>query len=143
MDQRLWVFEVFREVWVRWALARANEELTNCPKVEEEGRKMEEGRKREEAARKKEGPACGQQATASCRPAAARSLTQTMARPLFPIFFGLKKIKLGCLGIGLAFGRMGVRYSYFLNLAPILGRVKSSIPHGAWRFHFFFKLFLC
>jgi hypothetical protein len=24
-----------------------------------------------------------------------------------------------------------------LNLAPTLGKVKSSIPHGAWRFHFF------
>jgi hypothetical protein len=24
-----------------------------------------------------------------------------------------------------------------LNLALTLGRVKSSIPHGAWRFHFF------
>jgi hypothetical protein len=27
--------------------------------------------------------------------------------------------------------------SYFLNLAPTLGRMKSSIPHEAWRFHFF------
>jgi hypothetical protein len=30
----------------------------------------------------------------------------------------------------------------FLNLALMLERVKSSIPHGAWRFHFFHKLFL-
>jgi hypothetical protein len=37
------------------------------------------------------------------------------------------------------FGRMGVQHSHFLKLAPILGRVKSSIPHGAWRFHFFPK----
>jgi hypothetical protein len=29
-----------------------------------------------------------------------------------------------------------------LNLAPTLGRVKSSIPHGAWRFYFFQILFL-
>jgi hypothetical protein len=29
----------------------------------------------------------------------------------------------------------------FLNLAPTLGRVKSSIPHGAWRFHFFSTFF--
>jgi hypothetical protein len=35
------------------------------------------------------------------------------------------------------FGRMGVQYSHFLNLAPTLERVKSSIPHGTWRFHFF------
>jgi hypothetical protein len=27
--------------------------------------------------------------------------------------------------------------SSFMNLAPILGRAKSSIPHGVWRFHFF------
>jgi hypothetical protein len=26
----------------------------------------------------------------------------------------------------------------FLNLAPILGMVKSSIPHEAWRFYFYF-----
>ena len=39
------------------------------------------------------------------------------------------------------FRRMGVQHSHFLNLAPTLGRVKSSIPHGAWRF-FFSKFFL-
>jgi hypothetical protein len=27
--------------------------------------------------------------------------------------------------------------SSFLNLAPTLGRVKSSISYGAWRFQFF------
>jgi hypothetical protein len=35
------------------------------------------------------------------------------------------------------FGRMGVQHLHFLNLALTLGRVKSSIPHGAWRFYFF------
>jgi hypothetical protein len=39
-------------------------------------------------------------------------------------------------GLGI-FGRMGVQHSHFLKLAPILGREKSSIPHGAWKFHFF------
>jgi hypothetical protein len=34
-------------------------------------------------------------------------------------------------------GRMGVQHFHLLNLAPILGKVKSSILHGAWRFHFF------
>jgi hypothetical protein len=29
-----------------------------------------------------------------------------------------------------------------LNLAPTLGKVKSSIPHGAWRFYFFPNLSL-
>jgi hypothetical protein len=37
------------------------------------------------------------------------------------------------------FGRMGVQYPHYLKLAPTLGRVKSSILHGAWRFHFFPK----
>jgi hypothetical protein len=37
------------------------------------------------------------------------------------------------------FGRMGVQHSHFLKLSPTLGRVKSSIPHGAWRFHCFPK----
>jgi hypothetical protein len=28
-----------------------------------------------------------------------------------------------------------------LKLAPTLGSVKSSIPHGDWRFHFFPRFF--
>jgi hypothetical protein len=36
-----------------------------------------------------------------------------------------------------AFGKMGVQYPHFLKLAPTLGSVKCSIPHGDWRFHFF------
>jgi hypothetical protein len=32
---------------------------------------------------------------------------------------------------------MGEQHPHFLKLAPTLGSVKSSIPHGAWRFHFF------
>jgi hypothetical protein len=35
------------------------------------------------------------------------------------------------------FGKMGVLHSQILNLAPILERMKSSIPYEAWRFHFF------
>jgi hypothetical protein len=34
------------------------------------------------------------------------------------------------------FGRMVVWHSHFLNLAPTTGRVKSSIPHETWKFHF-------
>jgi hypothetical protein len=41
-----------------------------------------------------------------------------------------------------AFGRMGVQHPHFLKLAPTLGSVKSSIPHGDWRFHFFSNFFL-
>jgi hypothetical protein len=32
---------------------------------------------------------------------------------------------------------MGVQHLHFLELAPTLGSVKSSIPHGDWKFHFF------
>jgi hypothetical protein len=34
------------------------------------------------------------------------------------------------------FGKMGVQHFHFLNLAPTLGKMKSLIPHGAWRFFF-------
>jgi hypothetical protein len=30
-----------------------------------------------------------------------------------------------------------------LKVAPTLGSVKSSITHGAWRFHFFSKFLFC
>jgi hypothetical protein len=50
------------------------------------------------------------------------------------IYFGL----LDYLEMGLEFGRTSIQHSHFLNLAPTLGRVKSSILHGAWRFHLFF-----
>jgi hypothetical protein len=39
-------------------------------------------------------------------------------------------------GLGLLCG-VCVQHPHFLNLAPTLGSVKSSIPHGTWRFHFF------
>jgi hypothetical protein len=37
----------------------------------------------------------------------------------------------------LAFWKVGCTSLPFVNLASTLGRVKSSIPHGAWRFYFF------
>jgi hypothetical protein len=37
----------------------------------------------------------------------------------------------------MAFGRMGVQHLHFLKLAPTLGSVKCSIPHGDWKFYFF------
>jgi hypothetical protein len=40
-----------------------------------------------------------------------------------------------------AFGRMGAHHPRFLKLAPTLGSVKSSIPHGDWRFNFFSNFF--
>jgi hypothetical protein len=30
---------------------------------------------------------------------------------------------------------MGVQQLHFFNLAPTLGRVKSCVPHGTWRFN--------
>jgi hypothetical protein len=30
----------------------------------------------------------------------------------------------------MAFGKMGVQHPHFLKLAPTLGSVKCSIPHG-------------
>jgi hypothetical protein len=35
---------------------------------------------------------------------------------------------------------MGVQHSHFFNLAPTLGKVKSSISHGACRIHLNFVL---
>jgi hypothetical protein len=34
------------------------------------------------------------------------------------------------------FGKIIVHHPHFLRLAPTLGKVKASIPHGAWRFKF-------
>jgi hypothetical protein len=34
---------------------------------------------------------------------------------------------------------MGVQHTHFLKLAPTLRRIKSSIPHGDWRFHLFWN----
>jgi hypothetical protein len=39
-------------------------------------------------------------------------------------------------GPGLLWG-VCVQHPQFLNLAPTRGSVKSSILHGAWRFHIF------
>jgi hypothetical protein len=41
--------------------------------------------------------------------------------------------------MGLAFWKMSIEHLHFLKLAPTFGSVQSSIPHGAWRFHFFSK----
>jgi hypothetical protein len=37
------------------------------------------------------------------------------------------------------FERMDVQHPHFLKLVPTLGSIKSSIPHGAWGFHFLSK----
>jgi hypothetical protein len=55
----------------------------------------------------------------------------------FAIFFFLFTLFFGSLRWAWHFGRMGVHHPHFLKLAPTLGDAQSSIPHGAWRFHFF------
>jgi hypothetical protein len=42
--------------------------------------------------------------------------------------------------MGLAFWENGCTTLPFFEVAPTFGRVKSSIPLGAWRFHFFLKI---
>jgi hypothetical protein len=44
--------------------------------------------------------------------------------------------------MGQAFWENGCTTPSILKLAPTLGSVKSSIPHGAWRFHFFSNFLL-
>jgi hypothetical protein len=61
--------------------------------------------------------------------------------PFFPFFCLKNKIKLVVWRWAWHFGRMDVQHPHFLKLALTLGRVKSSIPHGAWRFQFFFSNF--
>jgi hypothetical protein len=39
--------------------------------------------------------------------------------------------------MGQGFWENGSHHPHFLKLAPTLGSVKCSIPHGDWRFHFF------
>jgi hypothetical protein len=58
---------------------------------------------------------------------------QVTFRPCGPCFFFFQKI----YSKGLAFGEGASTAPHFLKLAPILGRVKSSIFHGARRFYFF------
>jgi hypothetical protein len=38
--------------------------------------------------------------------------------------------------VGLLWG-VCAQHPHFLKLAPTLGSVESSIPHGLWRFYFF------
>jgi hypothetical protein len=49
----------------------------------------------------------------------------------WPFIFGPFILEEGTLW---HFGRTAL---HFLKVAPTLGSVHSSIPHGAWRFHFF------
>jgi hypothetical protein len=74
--------------------------------------------------------------------AAARSVLDCELFPTAPFFcaYVVKFIYLFLVLWGWAwhFGRMGVQH-YFLKLASTFGKVKSSIPHGAWRFCFYWN----
>jgi hypothetical protein len=110
----------------RQAWARANEvELTKVPK--------NGGR------RKKKGRGIKEKRGTRARPGDDRGLlsgTDCSWAP-FSIFFWFFFLGGGSLGLAMVFGKMGVQHSKFLNLAPTLGSVTSSIPHGAWIFYFF------
>ena len=75
-------------------------------------------------------PTCRQQPAVASQPQQRPSARHAMAL-LKIIFFG----KFG--EWARPFGRMGVQHPHFLKLAPTLGSVKSYIPQGDWRFHFF------
>jgi hypothetical protein len=100
------------------------------------------GRKRGRLVHKKRGLCRSRLATTSRRPASTRSLTDRELAPSFHFFwFFWFFFFLVVWGWAWHFGRMGEQHPHFLKLAPILGRVKSSILHGAWRFHFFSNFF--
>jgi hypothetical protein len=44
--------------------------------------------------------------------------------------------------MGLAFWKNGSTTLPFFEAYPILGSVKSSIPHGSWKYHIFSKKIL-
>jgi hypothetical protein len=131
MDQKLWMFENFRK-----SLDRAGMGWSQWGGVDQSSKSGGRRRKNRRQQGKNGAPMCSQQDRGS--PAAAHSLIDCKLGPFFQFFLVFFiNFFWGCLGMGLDFRRMEVQHSHFLNLAPILGRVKSSIPHGAWRFHFF------
>jgi hypothetical protein len=79
------------------------------------------------------------------RPTVARQARPYLTAALvFFIFFGFKKkVIFGVMRNILAFWENGVQHLHFLKLAPNLRSIKSSIPHGAWRFHSFSKFYFC
>jgi hypothetical protein len=58
---------------------------------------------------------------------------EPVGNPFFAIFYFILLFFWKCGAWH--FGRMDVHQFHFLNLAPTLGNVTSSILNGAWRFH--------
>jgi hypothetical protein len=144
-DQELCVFEVFRR-----SLRRAGMCWSQPTRVDHMCKKLRVGGKTNLLQR----VSLGHPSTVGERPgvtnqqlgdqgrlATARNLTECgpfPATPLFLAFFFLPFFLVLCRWAW-HLRRMGVQHPHFLKLAPTLGSVKSSIPHGAWRFHFFSK----
>jgi hypothetical protein len=101
------------------------------------GRRKKEGRQ----VYKKRPLRYGWPATNGHLPAMARSLSDYGLAPFFLFFWFFLKKNLVVWRWAWHFEKMGVQHPHFLELAPTLGRVKSSISHGAWRFHFSFNFF--
>jgi hypothetical protein len=91
-----------------------------------------------EATIQKWGSCRSRPATNGCLLAAARSLLDYEQAPFFHFFAFFQIFFWVIWKWAWHFGRMGVQHPHFLKLVPTLGRVKSSIPYGTWRFHVFF-----
>jgi hypothetical protein len=87
------------------------------------------------------GPTHGWLVTSDRLPATTCNLTDCM--PLlatlffFAIFGFFFTFIFGVMRMGLGFWENGCIVLPFFEACPTLERMKSSIPHGAWRFHFF------
>jgi hypothetical protein len=74
------------------------------------------------------------------RSPAGRGLQSNRLRASLPFLAIFEFFSLSFFGVtrlNWNFGKMGIQHPHFLKLAPTLGSVESSNPHGAWRFHFF------
>jgi hypothetical protein len=153
MDQKLWVFEIFRRSLAGRACARANEEeLTTCAKFwgqEVGGRGQGECKKRNPRKSGQRPLVAGRASARSgwrpvvaCRPwvAACTNRHRVFLKAFLDSFL---IIFLRPLHVARAWASWGVGCTtpHFLKLAPILGSANSSKIHGEWRFHFFPKIF--
>jgi hypothetical protein len=77
----------------------------------------------------------GWRATVGCPPVVDQHLDMAKLSLFFEIYLFIYFWKFG--EWARAFGRMDVQHLHFIKLAPTLGSVECSIPHGDLRFHFF------
>jgi hypothetical protein len=74
-------------------------------------------------------------------PAAAYNLIDYMLPFFLQLFYLILYFFSRKFEMSMAFWKYGCTALPFFETCPILGRVQSSIPHGAWRFHFFQNCF--